>query len=133
MTDRRLREVVEECVELPGYEVFKYLDEDGEVRDVKSRDLNDYVKEVMGDEFTPKDFRTWAGTLIAAVKLAELGPVTESEARREERARGGGRGRRAAREHPRHRPLLLHQPAGDRPLPGGFRGSLLMESTSRRS
>ncbi len=77
VTDRRLREVVEECVELPGYEVFKYLDEEGEVRDVKSKDLNAYVKQVMGDEFTPKDFRTWAGTLIAAVQLAGLGPVTE--------------------------------------------------------
>jgi DNA topoisomerase I len=76
VTDARLRRVVEECVELPGYEVFKYLDDSGEVRDVRSRDLNAYVKEVMGEEFTPKDFRTWAGTLIAAVKLAELG-VTE--------------------------------------------------------
>src|SRR5919202_777741 len=76
VTDVRLRRVVEECVELPGYEIFKYLDESGEVRDVKARDLNAYVKEVMGDEFSPKDFRTWAGTLFAAVKLAELG-VTE--------------------------------------------------------
>jgi DNA topoisomerase I len=77
LTDARLRRVVEECVALPGYEVFKYVDDGGEVRDVKSRDLNLYVKRVMGDEFTPKDFRTWAGTLIAAVKLAELGPVGE--------------------------------------------------------
>ena len=77
VTDRRLREVVEECVGLPGYEVFKYVDEGGGVRDVKSRDLNTYVKQVMGDEFTPKDFRTWAGTLIASVKLAEMGTVTE--------------------------------------------------------
>jgi DNA topoisomerase-1 len=76
VTDARLREIVERCAALPGYEVFKYCDEAGEIRDVKSRDLNAYVKEVMGDEFTPKDFRTWAGTLIAAVKLAELG-VTE--------------------------------------------------------
>ena len=68
--------MVEECAALPGYEVFKYVD-DGKVRDVKARDLNLYVKQVMGDEFTPKDFRTWAGTLIAAVKLAELGPATE--------------------------------------------------------
>jgi DNA topoisomerase I len=68
--------VVEECAALPGYEVFKYVD-DGKVRDVKTRDLNLYVKQVMGDEFTPKDFRTWAGTLIAAVKLAELGPARE--------------------------------------------------------
>jgi DNA topoisomerase-1 len=76
ITDRRLREIVERCAALPGYEVFKYYDEAGEIRDVKSRDLNAYVKEVMGGQFTPKDFRTWAGTLIAAVKLAELG-VTE--------------------------------------------------------
>ena len=76
VTDPRLRRVVEECLEVPGYEVFKYLDDACEVRDVKARDLNLYVKEVMGEEFTPKDFRTWAGTLIAAVKLAELG-VTE--------------------------------------------------------
>jgi DNA topoisomerase I len=76
VTDGRLREIVERCAALPGHEVFKYYDEEGEIRDVKSRDLNAYVKEVMGDEFTPKDFRTWAGTLIAAVKLAELG-VTE--------------------------------------------------------
>ena len=72
VTDGRLREVVEACAKLPGYEVFKYK-EGGKVRDVKSRDLNAYVKEVMGPEFSPKDFRTWAGTLIAAVKLAELG------------------------------------------------------------
>jgi DNA topoisomerase I len=69
--------VVEECVALPGYEVFKYYDESGELRDVKSRDLNAYVKEVMGEKFTPKDFRTWAGTLIAAVKLAELGATED--------------------------------------------------------
>jgi DNA topoisomerase I len=77
VADARLRGVVEECVSLPGYEVFKYVDDAGEVRDVKARDVNHYVKRVMGDEFTPKDFRTWAGTLIAAVKLAELGPATE--------------------------------------------------------
>ena len=79
VTDRRLREVVEACAELPGYEIFKYVDADGEVRDIKTRELNSYVKRVMGEEFTPKDFRTWAGTLIAAVKLAELGPATESK------------------------------------------------------
>jgi DNA topoisomerase-1 len=76
VTDAKLRRIVEECAALPGYEIFKYRDESGEIRDVKSRDLNAYVKEVMGEEFTPKDFRTWAGTLIAAVKLAELG-ITE--------------------------------------------------------
>ena len=79
VTDRRLREVVEECASLPGYEVFKYVDTGGAVRDVKARELNFYVKRVMGEEFTAKDFRTWAGTLVAAVKLAELGPAMEEK------------------------------------------------------
>jgi DNA topoisomerase-1 len=73
VADARLREIVEECMTLPGYEIFKYYDESGEIKDVKARDLNAYIKEVMGNEFSPKDFRTWAGTLIAALKLAELG------------------------------------------------------------
>src|ERR687890_2323281 len=77
VTDARLRRIVQECAALPGYEIFKYLDESGEVRDAKARDLNAYVKEVMGEEFTPKDFRTWAGTLFAAVKLAELGATED--------------------------------------------------------
>ena len=80
VTDARVRRVVEECRDLPGYEVFKYLDDAGEVRDVKSRDLNAYVKEVVGPQFTAKDFRTWAGTLIAANRLAELGAVEDPRA-----------------------------------------------------
>ncbi len=79
VADARLREVVEECVALPGYEIFKYREESGEIRDVKARDLNAYVKEVMGPEYTPKDFRTWAGTLFAAVKLAQLGAPEDLE------------------------------------------------------
>ena len=78
VTDARLREVVERCAALPGYEIFKYK-EGGKVRDVKSRDLSVYIKEVMGQEFTPKDFRTWAGTLVAAVKLAELGAAEDEK------------------------------------------------------
>jgi DNA topoisomerase-1 len=77
VTDAKLRAVVEECVALPGYEIFKYRDEGDDIRDVKARDLNAYVKEVMGPEFTPKDFRTWAGTLFAAVKLAEIGATED--------------------------------------------------------
>ena len=78
VTDGKLREVVQECAALPSYEIFKYK-EGGEVRDVKSRDLNAYIKEVMGDEFTAKDFRTWAGTLVAAVRLAALGAETDEK------------------------------------------------------
>ena len=78
VTDARLREVVEKCAALPGYEIFKYY-QDGTLKDVKARDLNVYVKEVMGEEFSPKDFRTWAGTLIAALKLAELGAAEDEK------------------------------------------------------
>jgi DNA topoisomerase I len=77
VTDARLRRVIEECVLLPGYKVFKYYDDSREVKELKSRDLNGYVKEVMGQEFTPKDFRTWAGTLFAAVKLAQIGATKD--------------------------------------------------------
>ena len=79
VADARLREIVEECTALPGYEIFKYYDEAGEIKDVKARDLNAYIKEVMGNEFSPKDFRTWAGTLIAALKLAELGAAEDEK------------------------------------------------------
>lgn len=72
VVDANLREIVEQCAALPGYEIFKYK-EGRRVKDVKSRDLNAYIKEVMGPGFSAKDFRTWAGTLIAALKLAELG------------------------------------------------------------
>ena len=72
--------MVEECVAFPGYEVFKCCDEEGEIKDVKSRELNAYVKEVIGEESTAKDFRTWAGTLIAALKLAELGATEDLKA-----------------------------------------------------
>ncbi|PLS87488.1 MAG: DNA topoisomerase [Actinobacteria bacterium] len=79
VTDARLREIVEECAALPGYEIFKYYDEAGGLKDVKARDLNVYIKEIMGSEFSPKDFRTWAGTLIAALKLAELGAAEDEK------------------------------------------------------
>ncbi len=71
--------MVEECVAFPGYEVFKCCDEEGEIKYVKSRELNAYVKEVIGEEFTTKDFRTWAGTLVA-LKLAELGATEDLKA-----------------------------------------------------
>ncbi|MDA9951360.1 hypothetical protein N9D31_02180 [Oligoflexaceae bacterium] len=70
--DERLVEAVEEISELPGYEIFQYLDEGGEKVNVTARILNSYIHEVMGDEFTAKDFRTWAGTYLAAEATDEL-------------------------------------------------------------
>jgi DNA topoisomerase-1 len=69
ITDRALARIVRQLDNLPGYEVFKYYDAEGHLRDVKSTDVNAYIKEVMGEEFSAKDFRTWAGTLIASVEL----------------------------------------------------------------
>ena len=71
--------MVEECVAFCGYEVFKCCDEEGEIKDVKSRELNAYIKEVIGEVFMAKDFRTWAGTLIA-LKLTELGATEDLKA-----------------------------------------------------
>lgn len=76
ITDATLSRVIARCLELPGHELFKYEDVLGNIRDVKSHDINRYVKSITGSEFSAKDFRTWAGTLIAACKLAELGPAT---------------------------------------------------------
>ena len=77
--DKRLAKIVAELDELPGYEIFKYIDEDGNNIDVKSHDLNAYIREVMGEDFSAKDFRTWAGTVIAAVALDELGISDEDK------------------------------------------------------
>jgi DNA topoisomerase-1 len=74
LRDRRLASVVRRCQELPGQELFQYVDEDGEVRDVTSDDVNDYIREASGGDFTAKDFRTWAGTLLAYRALRALQP-----------------------------------------------------------
>jgi DNA topoisomerase-1 len=73
--DRRLATVIKRCQELPGQELFQYVDEDGEVRDVTSDDVNEYLREVAGGDFTAKDFRTWAGTVLAYRALRALQPA----------------------------------------------------------
>ncbi len=72
LNDRRLAKVVKRCRDLPGHELFQYLDDDGNHRAVDSADVNDYLREVAGDDFTAKDFRTWAGTVLAALALREF-------------------------------------------------------------
>jgi DNA topoisomerase-1 len=71
--DRRLSGIVKRCQELPGQELFQYVDGQGRQRAVTSSDVNDYLREVTGQAFTAKDFRTWAGTVLAAWALSELG------------------------------------------------------------
>jgi len=81
--DRRLARIVRRCQELPGHELFQYVDDDGSRRSVSSEDVNDYLRELGGDDFTAKDFRTWVGTVAAACFLREMGAAgSEREGRR---------------------------------------------------
>ncbi|MGZ6018834.1 MAG: DNA topoisomerase IB [Phenylobacterium sp.] len=71
-SDRRLARIVKACQDLPGQRLFQYLDHDGQRRGVESADVNAYIRDVLGDDFSAKDFRTWAGTLAAARALITL-------------------------------------------------------------
>jgi DNA topoisomerase I len=72
VTDRRVAKIIKACQELPGQELLQYVDEAGNCQDVTSSDVNDYLKEITGKDITAKDFRTWAGTVLAAMALREL-------------------------------------------------------------
>jgi DNA topoisomerase I len=69
VTDRRIAKIVAKCQDLPGQDLFQYVNDDGDVRDVTSQDVNDYLREITNEDFTAKDFRTWAGTLLAGLAL----------------------------------------------------------------
>jgi len=77
--DPRLARILRRCMELPGQELFQYVDEAGERRPVGSADVNDYLRQTAGNEFTAKDYRTWAGSVLALETLqAEAGPPTRA-------------------------------------------------------
>ncbi|AWB23839.1 DNA topoisomerase IB [Methylobacterium currus] len=85
--DRRVAKIVKACQDLPGQELFQYLDEDGEQRDVTSADVNAYLREITGRDITAKDFRTWSGTVLAAMALREFEAFdSEAKAKRNVRA-----------------------------------------------
>ena len=73
LEDRRLARIVKACRDIPGYDLFQYIDERGVRCTVGSSDVNAYLKEVTGEDYTSKDFRTWAGTVLAAQMLREIG------------------------------------------------------------
>lgn len=87
ITDRRLRRIVKQCHDLPGQELLEYRDPDGTVHDIDSGDVNAYLHEITGDSFTAKDFRTWAGTKLAAQELQAV----QGRPRTARRARRAGR------------------------------------------
>jgi DNA topoisomerase I len=73
LEDRRLARIVKACRDIPGYDLFQYIDEHGARCTVGSSDVNAYLKEITGEDYTSKDFRTWAGTVLAAQMLREIG------------------------------------------------------------
>jgi len=83
LQDARLARIIKSLRDLPGYELFQYVDEEGRRQAIDSGDVNDYLREVSGQDFTAKDFRTWAGTVLAAIALAEVARFKSStEAKR---------------------------------------------------
>ena len=85
--DRRVAKIVKACHDLPGQQLFQYVDHDGERHGVTSHDVNAYLREITGRNITAKDFRTWAGTVLAALALNEFGAIdTEAKAKKNVRA-----------------------------------------------
>jgi DNA topoisomerase-1 len=76
--DRRVAKIVRACQELPGQRLFQYVDGEGDLREVTSADVNAYLQEITGKDVTAKDFRTWAGTVMAALALQQLDSVKEA-------------------------------------------------------
>ncbi len=98
--DRRLAAIVKRCQELPEQELFEYLADDGTRHTIDSSDVNAYLKEAGGDDFTAKDFRTWAGTVLAAHSAGYRARV------------------RASGQHTSYLPQMLRPPGSNRLLPG---------------
>ena len=83
LDDPRLARIVKACRDIPGYELFQYYDEDGVRQTVGSGDVNAYLKDITGEDYTSKDFRTWAGTVLAAQLLRGFDPCkSQTEAKR---------------------------------------------------
>jgi len=82
VTDRRLARVIKRCMELPGQNLFQYLDEHGERRTVSSSDINGYLQSLTGADFTAKDYRTWAGSALALATLRKLHWQPEADAKK---------------------------------------------------
>ncbi len=82
LRNRKLARIVRSCQELPGQDLFQYEDDAGEPRVISSADVNAYLREIIGENHSAKDFRTWAGTVLTAGKLADLGEASSATAAR---------------------------------------------------
>ncbi len=116
--DARLARIVKACRDLPGHELFQYVDEQGGRQTICSDDVNSYLRQISGDDFTAKDFRTWAGTVLAAQALARLARFkSETEAKRNV-VRGDRERGQAAGQHQVGVPQVLHPSRDSRGVHG---------------
>src|SRR3954447_16086307 len=132
LRDRRLAAIVRRCQELPGQELFAYIGRDGEVHDVRSEDVNEYLREISGANITAKDFRTWAGTVLAYRALRAAGAADDARAAKrnivaavKETALHLGNTPAVARRS------YVHPAVVDAYLEGSFRGALLEAAEER--
>jgi DNA topoisomerase-1 len=72
LEDKGLAKIIKRCQDLPGYELFQYIGDDGALYAIDSTDVNEYLRQIAGDDFSTKDFRTWSGTVLAACALGEF-------------------------------------------------------------
>jgi DNA topoisomerase I len=86
--DPRLARIIGRCQEIPGHELFQYEDEDGQHRTVESADVNEYLRRHAGDDFSAKDFRTWAGTVLMVEALLDMGPASSERQAKRKLVRG---------------------------------------------
>jgi DNA topoisomerase-1 len=82
LRDRSLGKIIRACQDLPGQDLFEYLDDEGNVHAINSSDVNEYIKTISGGDFTAKDFRTWVGTVQCALLLADREPATAQSERK---------------------------------------------------
>ena len=124
----RMARVVKSCQEIPGQELFQYLDHDDQRHSIDSADVNAYLQEISGQPFTAKDFRTWAGTVLAAMALQEFESLRLGSGRQEEHRRRHRACFRAPGQHAERLPQVLC-PSGD---PGSLRGGFHARRVARQ-
>jgi DNA topoisomerase-1 len=133
VTDRRVANVIKRCEELPGQMLFQYVDENGERGLVTSDDVNGYLRETTGDDFTAKDFRTWAGTLLAACALREVARFeSETEAKRNVLAAIDSVARKLGHTRAVCRRAYVHPAVIDTYLDGSLESALDVERAARK-
>jgi DNA topoisomerase-1 len=123
--DRRLARIVRRCQEVRGYELFQYIDDAGERQTIDSSDVNEYLRSASGDDFTAKDYRTWAGTVLAALALQELGTFASATEAKRNLARAAESVAKQLGNTPAIcRKCYIHPDVIDRYLEGGLAESL---------